>query len=344
MAARELRYAWFEEMRELVAAKAILVAHHADDVVETFLMNIVRGTGIRGLSGIKAVNGNVFRPILSCSRAEIETYAKQNQLTYVTDSSNLEQIYTRNKFRLGIIPLLEEINPSVRQTILSEIERFAEVEQVYEDAIQNIKSELLSEEPGIIKIDVNRLLEQKSISTILYEILSEYGFNSEQIPSLVDSLNKESGKQFLSKTHRLIKDRDVLIIQEMSDKSDDEYLIDDKIASITEPIKLSFKHTDVLPSVFDKSKQIAYLDGAKLTFPLVLRRWKLGDSFVPFGMKGRKKLSDFFIDEKLSILEKESVWVLCSSIDIVWVVGFRSDNRYRVDEKTKNILVIKNII
>ncbi len=343
MAARELRYAWFEEMRELVDAQSVLVAHHTDDVVETFLMNIVRGTGIRGLSGIKAVNGNVCRPMLSCTRLEIEDYAKKNDLTYVVDSSNLEQVYIRNKFRLGVIPLLEEINPSVRQTILTEINRLAEVEQLFEDKIQDVKSDLLFEEQGLFKIDINRLLEQKAVSTVLYEILGEFDFKSDQISAVVDSLDKESGKQFFSKTHRLIKDRDALIIQEIVENTADKFLIEDGVASVSEPIKLSLQ-LETMPLAFEKGKECAYLDKSKLRFPLMLRKWQAGDSFVPFGMKGRKKLSDYFVDEKLSLVEKETVWVLCSGDDIIWVVGQRTDNRYRVDVNTSMVLIIKNLI
>ena len=338
MAARDLRYNWFEQMRIKYQAEAIAVAHHADDVVETFLMNITRGTGIHGLTGIKARNGFIIRPLLTVSRLEIEEYLAAKEVEFVVDSTNLEQIYTRNKFRHSVIPLLEEFNPSFRETIKETVERLSEVETLYNEQISQIKSSLITESEEGFSIDIDLLLKQNCISTILYEILSPIGFSTSTIQSLIKSLDGESGKQFFSSSHRTIKDRKSIIISPIRENQDEIFLIEKDISKINFPIKLEIEYLKNENISIKKEKQYAYVDAKLLIFPLILRRWHEGDYFIPFGMKGKKKLSDFFIDNKFTLDQKEQIWVLVSGKEIVWLVGERLDNRFCINFNSKDIL------
>lgn len=340
MAARELRYEWFEKVRQEQNAKAIAVAHHADDSIETFLMNIVRGTGIHGLTGIKPWNNYIMRPLLCVFRQEIELYAQKNQLAYITDSSNQEEIYTRNKFRHSIIPLLETINPAIKKTLLSEMAIFRETEILAQQQIEIIKKKIVCHSNGNLLIDINLLKEEVAISGILFEILSPLGFSSEDIPSIIRSLDGISGKQFISSTHRLVKDRNFLIIEvtEPQTVSSETFSINKNQSTITHPIKLCFDKLAGENFKIEANKNIAYFDADKLQFPLTIRKWKKGDVFIPFGMKGLKKLSDYFIDNKFSLVEKENTYLLCSGENIIWIVGKRTDNRYRVENHTQSVL------
>lgn len=341
MAARDLRYNWFEQLRADLNAEAIAVAHHSDDVVETFLMNLVRGSGIRGLTGIKAQRDKIVRPLLCVSRAEIETFVEEQKITYVVDSTNLENVYTRNQFRNKILPLLEEINPSLRKTILTEISLLKEVEQLYDLKIADYKSELLLQDEDLIKIDINKLKQCKSIRSVLYEIFIEYGFSSDSIVDIEKLLNAQPGKYICSRTHQVVKDRDFLLLYKIESLQNEEYLISAENVELDLPLKLKFSHEDINDK-FDliRSSEIAYLDWDKLAFPLKLRHWRSGDSFNPLGMRGRKKLSDYFVDLKLSIKEKEAVWVLETEGRIIWVVGYRIDSSFAITSETNRAYVI----
>lgn len=344
MAARELRYAWFEELRKEHQAEAIAVAHHANDVMETFLMNITRGTGIHGLTGIKPRNGYVIRPLLAISRLDIETYLSEKSISFVVDSTNLEQYYTRNKFRHSILPLLEEVNPSVKDTIIDTIKRLEEVETLYNQQVEQIKSTIITASDDGFLIDINLLQKQAGISSILYEILSPLGFSASTIQSVITSLTSESGKQFFSTNYRVIKDRNHLIVSPISEKEDKEYSIERNQDEIRVPIHLKFEYLKKDKITIEKDRNYAFLDVNKLKFPLILRKWQKGDYFFPFGMKGKKKLSDYFIDNKFSLNQKEKTWVLISGNDLVWVVGERIDQRFSVSSISKEILKIKLII
>lgn len=341
MAARELRYNWFEEMRQRLGAQAIAVAHHRDDSVETVLMNLIRGTGVRGLGGIRPKNGYVVRPLLAVSRSEILAWLEEQQMTYVTDSTNLSDAYTRNFIRLRVLPLLEELNPSVKTAIARTADHLSDTEAIYIYMVEKARRELIDAD---LRIPIVRLMDYPSPATILYELLKPYGFTRQVADDVFRSLAGESGKQFYSASYRLLKDREYLMLSPVACEEIQEYNISSD--SILEnnwqgPIELSFVKT-VITTDFNirKDKHIAYFDYDKLSFPLTLRRWKEGDWFVPFGMKGRKKLSDYFSDHKFSRMDKEQVWLLCSGENILWIVGERSDDRFRINKATKRVLVV----
>lgn len=339
MAARELRYEWFEKKRQEYGAQAIAVAHHRDDSIETVLMNLIRGTGIRGLGGIRPKNGFIIRPLLCVNREEILTWLSEEKLPYVTDSTNLSDAYTRNFIRLKVLPLLEEINPSVRNAIERTSQNLSAVETIYRDIIQKVKSEVFQDGN---RISISLLLQHPSPSTLLYELLKPYDFTRLVVDDIFRSLTKESGKIFYSPTFRLIKDRnDLLLTPLVENDIQSIYQLTTETGESEQPIKLSWQKV-VIDKDFHirKDKNIAYFDFEKISFPLILRHWEEGDWFIPFGMKGRKKLSDYFSDHKFSRMDKEQIWLLCSGENIIWITGERSDNRFCVDEATKEVLVV----
>lgn len=339
MAARELRYAWFEEMRCVHDAQAIAVAHHRDDNVETVLMNLIRGSGIRGMSGIRPKNGFVVRPLLSVTRQEILQWLAERQLEYVTDSTNLSAAYTRNFIRLRVLPLVETINPSVRTAINRTAEHLAETESLFAYVVADARKRVFEAEN---RLSIKALMQYPSPKTVLFELLKAFHFTSSLVDEIFLSLTKESGKLFFSSSHRLVKDRDCLLLSPLAAAGEKEvYFLTGEEGCWSGPIDLAFSRivrTEELH--IQKDKDIAYFDLDKLKFPLVLRHWQQGDWFVPFGMQGRKKLSDYFSDKKFSRLEKEQVWLLCSGDEVIWIVGERSDNRFRVECATKRCLVV----
>lgn len=339
MAARDLRYSWFNELLLKNNVQAIAVAHHADDSIETLLMNLVRGTGLKGLTGIPARNENVVRPLLCLTRSEIETYLVRYDLDHVEDSTNGSSDYQRNKFRNEILPLLEEINPSVRQTLYNSLQHFEGNLAVYQQAIHQIENEIVHKDSDSIKLDIDLLKNQIHIPTIMFELLHPYGFSNSVIEQITANLDGESGRMFFSDKYRLVKDRKYLIINELKPAREDKFRITENEKEIDKPFLLKITHKDIssdfIPS---KNPDCIQVDASKLTFPLLLRKWQEGDTFYPFGMTQRKKVSDFFVNNKLSLLEKEQSWLLVSGEDIVWIVGQRLDNRFRVTEKTKTII------
>ena len=342
MAARDLRYAWFYELLYNQDAQAIAVAHHVDDSIETMLMNLVRGTGLKGLTGIQPRNHKVVRPLLCCTRLELETYLVHHDLEHIEDSTNTSSDYQRNKFRNEVLPLLLEINPSVRQTLYDSLERFEGNWTIYQQAIDKMKMEIVQTKPGLVKMDIDGIKRQVHIPTLMYELLHPYGFGSSLIEQITDQLDGESGKVFYSDTHRLVKDRKYLLISEKEENYSEEYSINEDVSVIEFPLPMKISKQFVT-SGFEVSKELnrIHVDASKLSFPLVLRRWKEGDSFFPFGMKQRKKVSDFFINNKLSLLEKEQSWILVSNHEIVWIVGQRLDNRFCVSKETKEVVEFK---
>lgn len=338
MAARELRYNWFEEKRSETGAQAIAVAHHRDDSVETVLMNLVRGTGIRGMSGIRPKNGYVVRPLLCVTRKEITAWLDARNISYVTDSTNLSDAYTRNFIRLRILPLLEEINPSVRTVIARTADHLSAAEAVYMHVVEQAKAEVLDEGN---RISIPALMHYPSPDAILYELLKAYNFSRTVSEDIYASLEGEPGKLFFSPTHRLVKDRDYLLLSSIETKPEQTYVLSGNEEKWVGPVELSFNRVVISENFhIRKDKNIAYFDYDKLAFPLTLRTWKDGDWFIPFGMKGRKKLSDYFSDRKFSRFEKERVWLLCSGNDIIWIVGERPDNRYSIGSATKCALIV----
>lgn len=337
MAARELRYAWFEKIRKEYKAEKIAVAHHQDDSVETVLINLIRGTGIRGLSGIAPVNGKIIRPLLCIFRSDILEYLKVRHIGFVEDSTNKEDIYIRNKIRLNVIPLLKTINPSVVQAIQKTSENLYHTENIFNAYIEKAKRKVFSDN----KININALLKQKEPKTILFEILFPYGFNSPTIDNIFDSINSQSGKIFYTDSYQLIKDREVFILEPINDQTDKVYTLFEHETSILEPLKMtleSFRKTSSFH--LEQDPTIIYLDKDKLIFPLIIRKWKYGDKFIPFGMKGHKKVSDYFTDRKFSLVDKNNTWLLCSGDNISWIIGERIDDRFKITNTTIEILKI----
>lgn len=339
MAARDLRYAWFYELLQKLDAQAIAVAHHADDSIETMLMNLVRGTGLRGLTGIPPRNKKVVRPLLCLTRLELETYLIRHNLDHVEDSTNATMDYQRNKFRNEVLPLLEEINPSVRQTLYTTLGHFEGSLAIYQQAINTLENEIVHKESGSIKLDIDLLKKQVHIPTVMFELLHPYGFGTATIEQITETLDGESGKVFYSDTHRLVKDRKYLILNPIESLGKDVFWISQYDTAIDQPFNMKMNKKAINNDFHvSKEKNCIHVEASQLIFPLQLRRWRESDSFYPFGMNQRKKISDFFIDNKLSLLEKERSWLLISGEDIIWIVGQRMDNRFKVTEGTKEVI------
>jgi tRNA(Ile)-lysidine synthase len=338
MAARELRYAWFEKLRIQTDIPQVAIAHHQDDSIETILLNIIRGTGIRGLTGIAPANGHIIRPMLCLTKEEVSEYIRQNGLDYVDDSSNNENIYLRNKIRHQLLPLLEEMNPSARESISRMSQHLLQVKHIYDAHIMDQKKSILID--SCIRIEA--LEKSSEPEAILHEILHPFGFNTTQISLIYQARNSIPGKMFFSETHRILKDRNSFIISAIPDTKNEYFLIDGSSILISYPIEFQIEtiEKESLTQLI-KSANVIYIDKQKVQFPLILRKWKKGDWFVPFGMNGKKKVSDYFSDQKFSILQKEECWILESEGDIIWVVGHRSDNRFRIDDQTKTVLRIE---
>ncbi len=343
MAARDLRYHWFEEIRRANRYDWILVAHHQDDQAETFFLNLARGTGIFGLTGMKEVNGKIIRPLLFAARKEIEAYASSRDLHYREDSTNAQTDYQRNKIRHLILPLMEELNPSFREGLLTTISHLKDASLIYNRAIEAIKERVISRKsPDTIEISISEMKLLDPLPTYLFELLKEYHFNGEVVEDLVKSIDKQSGKQFFSPTHRAILDREVIIVQKQDGQSSMRYYVDEKTTDVAFPVKLSItKHRRTVDFRLSNSDRIAMIDSAKLQFPLILRKWQKGDYFKPLGMSGIKKLSDFFIDEKFSLNDKEKTWILANGEEIVWIIGFRLDDRYKITPATVDYLEVR---
>lgn len=323
MAARDLRYEWFEKVRIECGAAVTAVAHHQDDSVETLLLNLIRGTGINGLRGIQPKNGYIVRPLLCFGREEIIGYLNNIRQDYVTDSTNLQDEYTRNKIRLNLIPMMQEINPSVKESILNTAEHLSDAAILYNRCIEEGKLRVQTEK-GIC---INALMQEPAPETLLFEILHPLGFNATQVNDLYHALNGQPGKVFISDGWRVLKDREYLLVEPLQEA----------IPPVLETKEYIYTPDFIIP----RDKETACLDADKLLHPLSLRLWQQGDSFVPFGMKGRKKVSDYLTNRKLPLSQKEQQWVLCCGNDIVWLVKERTDNRFRVDENTKRVLIIK---
>jgi tRNA(Ile)-lysidine synthase len=347
MAARELRYRWFEEIREKEKFNFIATAHHLDDQIETFFINMLRSTGIAGFHGILPKQGKIIRPLLFASRHEIEEFVKKNDLAYREDTSNQEIKYLRNKIRHELLPVLAEINPGYQNILTENIYRIREAESIFRDAVNQARSTFVRKRKERILISISEIKKLNPYKTYLFEFLSTFGFNYPVVKDISEALNEEAGKQFYSPTHRLIKDRNDLILtplpagkKKLAEKT--VFQIKDNIFRVKIPLKLTLKKLlkDKNFQV-DLSPQIANLDLHKISFPLTLRKWQHGDVFHPFGRDHKKKLSDFFTDNKFSIDDKENTWILCSGGKIVWIVGYRIDNRFRITPKTKQVLQIK---
>ena len=338
VAARDLRYNWFYELLEEEGYDYVLTAHHADDNLETFLINLSRGTGLEGLTGIPEENGSIVRPLLHFTRAEILEYAKENNIAWREDASNASDKYLRNKIRHHVVPLLQEINPNFMEAFQKTQSYLQESAGLVEDASIMVYQQVAKQEEDSITFDLNQLKKLPNYIAYLYQWLNEFGFTAwNDVYDLVDAV---SGKQIFASNFRLLKNRDSLILSKILVEDEvGPHFITKEQQEISIPLKLTFK--SVANPAFESNK-IIFVDGDQLQYPLELKRWQEGDNFQPFGMGGKsKKLSKFFKDEKLSLLEKEQCWLLWSANTLVWIIGLRQDERFKITENTTNILKIE---
>lgn len=334
MAARELRYHWFEELRETLQFDYVFTAHHANDNLETVLINFVRGTGLEGLTGIPEKNGFILRPLLPFSREDIEDYARNTHLKWREDSSNASGKYLRNRIRQEIIPKLTDMNPQLLEGFGNTRKHLQQSSVLIEDYISALFPRIAKEEEYGYSFRIKMLKTIPHLRAVLYELFRSFGFT--EWNDVYDLLDAQPGKIVYSKTHRLIKDRENLLLTTFPSINEREYEILAGEEVVMLPMgTFQFEEAD---EISDAGKNMIYLDLNKLQFPLTVRKWEEGDSFQPFGMKGRKKLSKFFKDEKLSLPQKENCWLLCSRGEIVWVIGYRADARFGVDADTSTIL------
>ncbi|WP_339893670.1 tRNA lysidine(34) synthetase TilS [uncultured Algibacter sp.] len=338
MAARELRYSWFSELAEQLKFDFILTAHHADDNLETFLINFTRGTGLEGLTGIPEVNDKFVRPLLSFSSKVIETYARTNNIKWRDDSSNKSVKYLRNKLRHEVVPILKEINPGLLQSFQTTLNNLNESSEIVEESIDVfLKKAIESIGDKEVRFKISEFKKLNNPKPYLFESLKEFGFN--EWNDVVGLLDAETGKQVFSPTHRLIKNREYLLLSEINLEESISISISDNVSQVETPFGILF--FDEAEAIFGERTNIIFADKDALNFPLTIRKYKAGDVFHPLGMTGKKKVSKYFKDEKLSLLDKENTWLLCSGDDIVWVINRRADNRFRVTENTKRILKIE---
>ena len=342
VAARELRYDWFGQIVEGWGEKAVIVtAHQLDDNIETMVMNFFRGTGLAGLRGMLPRQGRVVRPLLSVGREELRRFADEAKLTWVEDSSNESDKYTRNFFRHQILPLVERAYPSALDNLADNLGRFRETEVLYREAIDRQTKNLLEQKGGEIHIPVLKLQKAAPLPTLIYELFSPYGFSPQQVGAITGLLDSPSGKYICSATHRLLKDRRWLILTPLHDSGTATVLIEKgrtivDFASGNLQLEWLSEFTGQPPA----ESSVALVDAGLVEFPLLLRPWRPGDYFYPLGMRKKKKLARFFIDHKLSLADKEKVWVLEMNKKIIWVVGRRIDDRFKLTPSTRDVLKI----
>jgi tRNA(Ile)-lysidine synthase len=356
-AARELRYEWFNDLVDAERSKTnkdthhlishtqypayLATAHHANDNIETLLINFFRGTGINGLHGIPAIQGTTIRPLLFAKKEEIIGYAKENNLQWVDDSSNALDKYTRNFFRLDIIPALKEAYPNVEDNLLRNIERLKEAGALYQQAIHHHIKRLCEQRGNEIHIAIQKLRKSVPLNSIVWEMIKSYNFHAAQVEEVKKLFDAENGAYVASASHRIIKNRNWVIIATLQIETVQNILIEENDKRVKfengaiETSKLQGENYQL-----QTDNDIAALDARQIKFPLLLRRWKRGDYFYPLGMQKKKKLGKFFIDQKLSKTEKERVWVVEMNKKILWVIGYRIDDRFKIIPSTKEVLQI----
>jgi tRNA(Ile)-lysidine synthase len=338
MAARELRYHWFSELSEQLNFDYILTAHHADDNLETFFINLSRGTGLDGLLGIPVLNKNIARPLLNFSRDDIENYAKEQKLEWREDSSNNSTKYLRNKLRHDVIPILKEMNPQFLQNLAKTQVHLNDSKCIIDDKISEVFDSVITPiDDFTFSLNIKEIKKLSHAKAYMYELLKDFGFSEwEDVFNLLDA---QSGKYIQTNSHRLIKDRDFLLLSEINSDSSESINSSETDKIVETPFGTLF--IDEVDAVLESQKTIIYVDKNLLKFPLTIRKWEQGDVFYPLGMAGKKKVSKYFKDKKFSLLDKENTWLLCSDEAIVWVINNRADNRFRVTDNTKTILKIE---
>ncbi len=340
MAAREIRYSWFNELRMIHKFDCVVTAHHLNDSIETMLLNLIKGAGINGITGIKPVNDYIIRPLLFTDKNAIYSYLKDHNIKYRKDETNERDDYQRNYLRNRIIPLLQDLNPSLTQTLKNELNIFQCVADIYNTHIDNLKKQLITGTDTKKLILINSIRDLKYPEVILYDLLKDFNFNLSVLLELIKNLDGQSGKEYLSPTHKILKDREYLIISP----------IDKKVANVQEfqlpfqdnntipPIEIKLEITNNSNLIFSDDKNIALLNCEKVSLPLKVRKWKPGDVFYPLGANGKQKLSDFFVNNKVPKTDKENTYVVMSEDEIVWVVGHRIDDRFKISPDTTSIL------
>lgn len=344
VAARELRYNWFASIINPATGlpfEYLVTAHHANDNIETVLINFFKGTGIAGLTGIQPISGKkqkIVRPLLFAKKEDLHEFARQHSLSFRNDSSNESNKYTRNFFRNEIIPQVQKVFPKATDNLLDNIERFTDAYILYEQALSSIQRKLVFKKGNEYHLPVLKLLKTPALSTVLYELTKTFGFTPGQLTGITHLLHSESGRYIDSHTHRILRNRNWLIIAALNRNDQDHFLIRENDSQVQfSNFILSVTHAEKASKIED-NPAIAQLDAATIQFPLLLRRWKQGDYFYPLGMNKKKKLSRFFIDRKLSITEKENTWVVEMNKKIIWVAGQRIDDRFKLTGKTTAVL------
>jgi len=339
MAARDLRYQWFEMIRSAHHFDYIAVAHHRDDQLETFFLNLARGTGLTGLTG------KIVRPLLFASRDEIEKYRHENFLDFHEDSSNQSLDYQRNKIRHTLLPVMETLNPSFREGLIRTMSYLEDVSKICERAIQQNWERVAIRKGNDFLISIAELKLLDPLPTYLFEFLKSFGFNSVVVGDIVASLEGIPGKQFVSPGYRLVRDRESLILSPIQSEKRKQFYLEEGMKELAFPVHLKISVSEKKDKFkISDSRLVACIDRDHIQFPLLIRRWRQGDYFKPLGMNGFKKISDFFIDSKLSLPEKENVWILANGEQVVWIIGYRLDDRYKITSGTRNIIKLEIVV
>jgi tRNA(Ile)-lysidine synthase len=344
MAARELRYQWFAGVMKENRYDSVAVAHNLNDNIETLLINLTRGTGLAGLTGMKPVSNGIIRPLLFATRLEIIAYCNHHSIKYREDKSNADTKYTRNKIRHLIIPVLKEINPSIETTLSETAERFGGINEIVSEYISGLRERISEEKGEFITFNINMLKVHLQNKAVLFELFKPYGIANVQLNDLVKVITGKTGGQIFTNTHRIIKNRKELIVSDEGNVNETFYSVKNLKGFSNVPCILSATYVNITEKFEIPSEPvIACIDSNKVSFPFIIRKWKSGDYFYPLGMRQKKKLSDYFIDNKYSILDKENRLILESDGKIVWIIGDRIDNRFRITGTTRQALIIKSM-
>lgn len=343
-AARTLRYEWFDELltREMPASAILVTAHHADDTIETALMHYFRGTGLHGLTGIPAVNGKIRRPLLQIYKEELKSFADENGISWVEDSSNEKSAYTRNLFRNELLPAIEKVYPQVKQNLLRNIKRFSDTEHLLNSLTSQLLNKLIRKKGNELHVPVNQLLGYNNRS-LIYALIQPYSFTEKQVDELLKLADADNGQYILSPDgqHRVIKNRHWFILCPAQQQDNNILLIDEGVGTISFPAgTLKIEEKEYTGQPIPSGSSDAWLDLKEIQFPLILRKWKTGDYFYPLGMRKKKKIARFLIDQKLSATAKENTWVIESNKRICWVIGMRIDDRFRIGPSVKKVLKV----
>ena len=341
-----LRYQWFDELCVAHGYTSIVTAHHANDHAETILLNLIRGTGLSGLKGIAERNGNIIRPLLPFTRKELDQYALSKNLKWREDSSNQSKDYQRNLIRLEVLPILKQINPSLEKTLIDFSKIMLESSILIEEFIEHKLHGLIYEEINSTVLKTETIADHAALNSLLHPFLSKFQFNADVIATITTAIRENrTGKIFFSKNFRVLIDRNQIIITSLQNVSEElDIIVEEGNTVISLPdglLRMQLIDLDLPIMLQNKDPKTAYLDAGMLNYPLLCRRWIKGDYFYPLGLEHRQKLSDYFIDHKVPLTTKEISWVLMAGEDIAWVIGQRIDQRYRLTEKTEQVLALE---